>query len=324
MRISMQWNEYATTCESFTYGEVEDYTVVIGAAPTCNDGIQNGDEEGVDCGGSNCAPCSTGCTTTIIDSENFESGWGIWNDGGSDCTRSSSSAYANSGTRSVRLRDNTSSSVATTDNLNLSNADEITIEFSYITVSMDNSNEDFWFQISTNGGSSYTTVEEWNLNDEFQNNVRENESITIQGTFSSNTRLRFRCDASGNADWVYIDDIVISACLNTSLPAGIDAPEPDSEIYNEEVLTIDEISNLKLYPVPARDYLQLNFDNSTGSNSELYVYDMFGQLHQKRALQGIKGKNALQLDTNALSDGVYFILLIQDGKKFTKRFIVTK
>jgi hypothetical protein len=25
--------------------------------PTCDDGIQNGDEEGVDCGGSNCAPC---------------------------------------------------------------------------------------------------------------------------------------------------------------------------------------------------------------------------------------------------------------------------
>ncbi|MTB51609.1 cohesin domain-containing protein [Lewinella sp. W8] len=28
--------------------------------PTCDDGIQNGDEEGVDCGGSNCAPCMTG------------------------------------------------------------------------------------------------------------------------------------------------------------------------------------------------------------------------------------------------------------------------
>ncbi|MEM6699294.1 MAG: T9SS type A sorting domain-containing protein, partial [Bacteroidota bacterium] len=25
--------------------------------PTCDDGIQNGDEEGIDCGGSNCPPC---------------------------------------------------------------------------------------------------------------------------------------------------------------------------------------------------------------------------------------------------------------------------
>jgi len=30
--------------------------------PTCTDGIQNGDETGVDCGGSSCAPCSTGGT----------------------------------------------------------------------------------------------------------------------------------------------------------------------------------------------------------------------------------------------------------------------
>ncbi len=29
--------------------------------PTCSDGIQNGDEEGVDCGGSSCEPCSGNC-----------------------------------------------------------------------------------------------------------------------------------------------------------------------------------------------------------------------------------------------------------------------
>ncbi|MCR9102804.1 MAG: T9SS type A sorting domain-containing protein, partial [bacterium] len=33
--------------------------------PTCDDGIQNGDEEGVDCGGSSCAPCQVTC-------ENFQ------------------------------------------------------------------------------------------------------------------------------------------------------------------------------------------------------------------------------------------------------------
>ncbi len=31
-----------------------------GGGPTCSDGVQNGDETGIDCGGSNCAPC--GCT----------------------------------------------------------------------------------------------------------------------------------------------------------------------------------------------------------------------------------------------------------------------
>jgi hypothetical protein len=34
-------------------------TVTGDFAPTCSDGIQNGDEEGVDCGGSNCTACPT-------------------------------------------------------------------------------------------------------------------------------------------------------------------------------------------------------------------------------------------------------------------------
>lgn len=83
MRVSMKYGSYPSTCGSFTYGEVEDYSIVITgggpscsdgiqnqgeedvdcggpcpACPTCNDGIQNQGEEGIDCGGP-CAPCET-------------------------------------------------------------------------------------------------------------------------------------------------------------------------------------------------------------------------------------------------------------------------
>ena len=39
----------------------------VGTTPTCTDGIQNGDETGVDCGGSSCTPCTTG--TQYCDSQ---------------------------------------------------------------------------------------------------------------------------------------------------------------------------------------------------------------------------------------------------------------
>ncbi len=68
MRVSMKYNGVPTPCESFNYGEVEDYTVSIGGVvnpdPTCTDGIQNGDETGIDCGGS-CAPCDTNDGTVV-------------------------------------------------------------------------------------------------------------------------------------------------------------------------------------------------------------------------------------------------------------------
>ncbi|WP_428743631.1 M43 family zinc metalloprotease [Tenacibaculum sp.] len=68
MRVSMKYNGIPTSCESFSYGEVEDYKVIISedSQPTCSDGIQNGDETGVDCGGS-CAPCSTNDEIVYVD-----------------------------------------------------------------------------------------------------------------------------------------------------------------------------------------------------------------------------------------------------------------
>ncbi|MBK8636590.1 MAG: hypothetical protein IPN72_24835 [Saprospiraceae bacterium] len=58
------------------------------ACPTCTDGIQNGNETGVDCGG-NCTPCQNVCDTVVISSNNFETGFGSWVDGGTDCVRTS-------------------------------------------------------------------------------------------------------------------------------------------------------------------------------------------------------------------------------------------
>lgn len=43
MRISMKWNAYATPCESFNYGEVEDYTVTVSPAGIMADLDENED-----------------------------------------------------------------------------------------------------------------------------------------------------------------------------------------------------------------------------------------------------------------------------------------
>jgi hypothetical protein len=149
---------------------------------------------------------------TEINSNDFESGWGIWNDGGSDCRRSSrDSAYAHQGSYCVRIRDNTSTSVATTDSLNLSGYSEVKVDFWYYPRSME-SNEDFWLQISTDGGSNFTTVADWDSGDEFTNGNFYPDSVTITGyTLTGNTQFRFRCDASGNNDYIYIDEVIVSA-----------------------------------------------------------------------------------------------------------------
>ena len=95
---------------------IDDVQLLEPVAPTCSDGIQNGDETGVDCGGSSCAPCST--SNVILNEGYFETGLDGWADGGSDCARVSS-ANSYEGNFSVRIRDN--SGVASS--MSLSNID---------------------------------------------------------------------------------------------------------------------------------------------------------------------------------------------------------
>jgi hypothetical protein len=57
-----------------------------GVTPTCSDGIQNGDEEGVDCGGSSCPPCEAECLdyqlTLLFDDFANETSWQLEDEDG--------------------------------------------------------------------------------------------------------------------------------------------------------------------------------------------------------------------------------------------------
>ena len=287
------------------------------ACPTCNDGIQNGDETGVDCGGS-CAPCDNGggCTYVTIDDWNFEGGWGIWNDGGSDCRRSSrDAAYAYSPNFSVRLRDNTSTSTTTTDNLNLSNYDELTVEFIFYPRSMENA-EDFWLQVSTNGGSSYSTVASYASGTSFSNNGFYQDAVVIPGPFSSNTRLRFRCDASGNSDYIYLDNIVITGCQNGA------RLEPETSPV--QVAQEDLFSGVNLYPNPTSDALNVSFDLTRAAEFTLMVTDMQGRMVQQETFNRESGSQLVKVNTTAMEAGTYVLHLVAPDGRTAKRFVIQR
>jgi len=132
----------------------------------------------------------------LINSEDFETGWGIWNDAGADSYRNNYSTYASSGTYTIRLRDNSNSSFTTTNSLDLAAYEKIIVEFTYYPVQLEDS-EDFWLQISTDGGTTFKTVQTWVKPDDFQNDQKyTGNSVTIEEDFTSTTQLRFRVDAS--------------------------------------------------------------------------------------------------------------------------------
>ncbi len=157
------------------------------------------------------APANNGSCQVIIN-DNFENGLGLWNDGGMDCLKHTGD-HVIDGIRSINLQDDTDTSELYSDPLDLTGFTSLTFEFSYKCISMDNPNEDFFLEISTDDGDSWTQLEEWNMGDEFVNGKIYHESLTVSNlTLGEKTLFRFRCDASGNGDDVYLDNIKITAC----------------------------------------------------------------------------------------------------------------
>jgi len=183
----------------------------------CNDGNPQTENDVILANGCVCAgtPVSTGGACQYVDYsfDGFESGWGIWNDGGSDCYRNYEVGTAAGGSNyCIRTRDNSGYSSSIISNvIDCSNAQEIMIDFWYMGESMENG-EDFYLEFSNNGGNSYTTIQQWFAGQHFSNDTPYNESVTFTETFNNNCKIRFRCDASSNYDKVYFDDIKIKIC----------------------------------------------------------------------------------------------------------------
>ncbi|MDJ0839892.1 MAG: endonuclease [Acidobacteriota bacterium] len=153
----------------------------------------------------------SGSSWTVLETTDFESGsMSPYSDGGSDARISSNdSAYAHGGTYCVRLRDNsgTASSIYHTNGQDYSAYSEIKIELWFYARSME-SGEDFFVEFWD--GSQWNVVGNYVVNTDFNNGEFSNKEIIVNSGIGAANKIRFRCDASANNDYIYLDDVVIS------------------------------------------------------------------------------------------------------------------
>ncbi|WP_298316583.1 GEVED domain-containing protein [uncultured Aquimarina sp.] len=292
MRVSMKYNAIPTSCETFTYGEVEDYTINLGT---------NGG----------------GGTSGEIAAYYFETGFEGWIDGGSDCARINNSARAFEGDFSIRLRDNSASSNAVSPILDLTGNTEVSIEFHTFANAMENG-EDYFIEFFN--GSSYEVIGQYVTGTDFNNGSFFTDTIVLDaGTynFNASNRFRIRCDASVNNDQVYFDQIIIRGDnARSTTPAN-------AEDTNEtaEVVSFTRIANksIQLYPIPATS--TLNIEINEGTFDEIIMISSNGTIVKK-----INPKtSSFGVDISQFADGLYFVRFTNsNGLAITKRFIVKK
>jgi hypothetical protein len=77
---------------------------------------------------------------------------------------------------------------------------------------MDKGTEDFFVEYWD--GSTWQNIATYVVDTDFFNGEFTNKSIVItssQYTFPTDMKIKFHCDASGNSDDIYIDEVNISA-----------------------------------------------------------------------------------------------------------------
>ncbi|MDF7822664.1 tandem-95 repeat protein [Pontiellaceae bacterium B12227] len=176
---------------------------------------------------------STRYSSCLVDGllvfDNFDDGFGNWVSGGADVNLKTNNAVSGD---CLHLQDNSgdASSSWMEESVNLSAAPSVRVEFTYVPVSME-PGEDFWLMISNDDGSTWSIIKSFTAGVDFENDVRHTADMIITNgspvAFTSTVKFRVQCDASGDGDDIFIDNIRISAALSSvavnSAPIATDA-----------------------------------------------------------------------------------------------------
>ena len=168
---------------------------------------------------------------TILTNDDFNQGVGTWTSGGQDAIwydldnigeHSNYFTYNNCTNLADHvffLRDNSgAASSIISQSYDLSSYDTVSFEYDYGVYSMDSNGEDWFLEFSDDNGTTWQTVKQYIRTQDFYNNYcgiwgsNSKEAVTLKSsdyTFNSTNKFRLRVDASGNADFLFVDNIVV-------------------------------------------------------------------------------------------------------------------
>jgi hypothetical protein len=75
-------------------------------------------------------------------------------------------------------------------------------------------------------------------------------------------------------------------------------------------------------PNPANTSTNVTFTSAQSSEVSLRVFNAIGASVAERRVAATAGKNAVEISTQELPSGIYFITLSQSGKMLTNRMVV--
>lgn len=133
----------------------------------------------------------------------------------------------------------------------------------------------------------------------------QNGSISYTGQSFNQYAFSFGfvSNFTGTSYGVYLDDLQLTGTST----ADID----ESELNN----------SVKIYPNPSNGVFELEFDSSIGSNIQVSVSNMSGQIVYSNQIESINTNNK-SIDLRDLTSGIYSINIISDNHSVNKKLVI--
>ena len=165
----------------------------------------------------------------------------------------------------------------------------------------------------------------WETASEFQN-----KSFEIQRSMN-NTPTQFEpiawVDGQGNSEllqhYFHEDtDVKTGVIYYYRLrQIDVDGTEEFSKIVQAKITSFEE--KVDIFPNPVTDFLMVKFDafDFPIQNMEMSVVNVNGKVLKQEKLDIFSGEINYELNTQSLSEGIYWLRFLVDGEEFMKRFV---
>lgn len=283
--------------------------------PTCNDGVQNGDETGVDCGGSDCAPCPT-CNDGVQNGS--ETGVDC---GGPDC---SPCPTCNDG---IQNGDESGVDCGGPDCAPCSgcnNGSNLTL-----TIKFDNYPQETTWNIVSAGGSTVASGGPYPRN-------RRNKTINISiplalGDYTFNMFDSYGdgiCCSYGNGFYTLSDNLGNTLASGGQFGSSESTPfctgnGGGARMSNSSSSTAS-LGDINLFPNPTSGDLTLAFTLPVEGPVEVLVNSVDGRVVLRQQWTAAVGTEVRRLDASQLAPGLYFLHLKANQQHITRKFVVVK
>ena len=260
--------------------------------------------------------------STVLGTYSFETGLEGWTEGGADASLYSGS-YSWDGGNSIQLRDNSGAASSVISPVyDLSGFDQVELDFHFIPRSLDNSNEDLI--VEYNDGSGWSIMASYAEGIDIVNETFYQATLTLDATTSNLTsaaQFRFRCDASGNNDWVYVDLVTVTGTSGV-VARGVHGPALSvvGEMAAPAMFTVE--NSLEAYPNPAAGETTLSIALTEAEAVTLTVYNLQGQAVYSRALNLPAGTTNHTLAVDTLEAGMYMVQVAGSESRQTLRLVI--